>query len=409
MEFKHRQLENGLTVIGEVNPAAQSAAVGFFVRTGSRDETPAVSGVSHFLEHMMFKGPKSMTALEVNEVFDRLGAKYNAFTSEENTVYYAAVLPEYLRDVTDLWTKLMRPSLRDDDFNIEKNVILEEIAMYKDLPQFDVMDQCRSLYFDGHPCGNSVLGSVESITALTAEQMREYFSRRYAPNNLTAVFCGNFDFDTVCRDLEQKCGHWQPAAVGRELSGFAGTQQSRSKQKDGLVRDHICLMSPAVSMQDPRRFAASLLGMIVGDDTGSRYFWALVDPALVEDAAMQFESMDGVGIFCSYLRCRPDKTAEVMRIVGDIFEELARNGVTEDELHAAKNKVLALLTVKSEQPMGRLVNLGFNWVYRQEYRSVRDDVEAVRAVTRRDVLDLIRDFPMQGFTRFTLGPSQTGD
>jgi predicted Zn-dependent peptidase len=409
MEFKHRQLENGLTVIGEVNPAAQSAAVGFFVRTGSRDETPAVSGVSHFLEHMMFKGPESMTALEVNEVFDRLGAKYNAFTSEENTVYYAAVLPEYLRDVTDLWTKLMRPSLRDDDFNIEKNVILEEIAMYKDLPQFDVMDQCRSLYFDGHPCGNSVLGSVESITALTADQMREYFSRRYAPNNLTAVFCGNFDFDTVCRDLEQKCGHWRPAAVRRELSGFAGTQQSRSKQKDGLVRDHICLMSPAVSMQDPRRFAASLLGMIVGDDTGSRYFWALVDPALVEDAAMQFESMDGVGIFCSYLRCRPDKTAEVMRIVGDIFEELARNGVTEDELHAAKNKVLALLTVKSEQPMGRLVNLGFNWVYRQEYRSVRDDVEAVRAVTRRDVLDLIRDFPMQGFTRFTLGPSQTGD
>src|SRR6056297_1494736 len=132
MEFKKAVLDNGLTIIGEVNDQALSAAVGFFCRTGSRDETPEISGVSHFLEHMMFKGTDKMTALEVNKAFDQLGAKFNAFTSEENTVYYAAVLPEYIRDVTELWAQLMRPSLRDDDFNIEKNVIKEEIAMYKD-------------------------------------------------------------------------------------------------------------------------------------------------------------------------------------------------------------------------------------------------------------------------------------
>jgi len=172
MEFKKKELANGLVIIGEVNKSAKSAAVGFFVKTGSRDEGKQINGVSHFLEHMLFKGTERLSAFEVNEAFDRTGAQFNASTSEENTVFYAAVLPEFLAEVTGLWIELMRPSLRDKDFNIEKNVIKEEIAMYKDLPSFDVMDRCRSLHFDGHPCGNSVLGSEKSIDNLTADQMR---------------------------------------------------------------------------------------------------------------------------------------------------------------------------------------------------------------------------------------------
>ena len=151
MEFKNKQLPNGLNIIGEVNKNAKSAAVGFFVKTGSRDETMDINGVSHFLEHMLFKGTDKLSAFEVNEAFDKTGAQFNAFTSEELTVFYAAVLPEYLAEVTDLWSQLMRPILRDDDFNMEKNVIKEEIAMYQDMPNFEVMDRCRSLHFEGHP------------------------------------------------------------------------------------------------------------------------------------------------------------------------------------------------------------------------------------------------------------------
>lgn len=171
MEFKKKKLANGLAVIGEVNKSAKSAAVGFFVKTGSRDESKQINGASHFLEHMLFKGTERLSAFEVNEAFDRTGAQFNAFTSEENTVFYAAVLPEYLVEVTELWIELMRPALRDEDFDIEKNVIKEEIAMYKDLPSYDVLDRCRSLHFDSHPCGNSILGGEESIGNLTAEQM----------------------------------------------------------------------------------------------------------------------------------------------------------------------------------------------------------------------------------------------
>jgi predicted Zn-dependent peptidase len=405
MEFRNTILSNGLAIVGELNGSAQSAAVGFFVRTGSRDETPAISGVSHFLEHMMFKGTDKFSAMEVSEAFDQLGAKFNAFTSEENTVYYAAVLPEYLLEVTDLWFQLMRPSLRDDDFNIEKNVIKEEIAMYKDMPQFDVMDRCRALHFKDHPCANSVLGTDESITILTAEKMREYFTNRYAPNNMVLACCGNLDFDAICSLAETKCAQWEPTDVKRTLSFYNGSREKLRKEKTNLLREHICLVSPAVAMQDERKFATSMLSMIIGDYTGSRFFWALLDTAIAETAAMQYESMDGVGALYSYIRCSPANALKAIEIVKDIFENLTADGVTEDELQKARNKVLSALTIKSELPMGRLTSLGFNWVYIEEYRSVADDVEAIKAVTVDDINAVIAEFNPADFTQLSIGPA----
>ena len=405
MNFECRTLDNGLTIIGEVNPLAQSAAVGFFVRTGARDETKQISGVSHYLEHMLFKGTDTLSALEVNAAFDRLGAKFNAFTSEENTVYYAAVLPEYLMDVAELWMQLMRPSLRNDDFDIEKNVILEEIAMYKDLPQFEVMDQARALHFEKHPCGNSVLGTNESITSLTAEQMRSYFSKRYAPNNMVLACSGNFDFEALCQLANEQCAAWSTVDTTRELEDFSGTFESKHIQNPNLVRQHICLLSPSLSMQDPRRFATSLLGMILGDDSGSRYYWGLTEPALAEIAAMQCESMDGTGVFYSYLCCDPGKTQTVMEVVGSILAELEKTGISTTELEAAKNKMLSALTIRCEQPMGRLVSLGFNWIYNHQYQSVQQDVDAIKAVNVADISYLIQQLKPAKFTMLSLGPN----
>lgn len=406
MEFKSEKLENGLVIIGEINKSAKSTAVGFFVNTGSRDETEQINGVSHFLEHMLFKGTDKLSALQVNEAFDRTGAQFNAFTSEENTVYYAAVLPEYLAEVTKLWTQLMRPALRDEDFDIEKNVIKEEIAMYKDLPSFDAMEQCRTLHFDGHPCGNSVLGSEESIDNLTAEQMRDYFARRYAPNNIVLACAGNFDWNQICSLAANSCGDWQQQTVERKLSHSDGSRKKQRQEKANLAREHICLMSAGVSAQDPRRFAASLLGMIVGDDVGSRFFWELVDKALAEAASMQFGGMDGTGAFCSYIRCSSDNAAKVLDLVRGIFDDLARNGVTEDELTKAKNKILSELVIKNELPMGRLVDLGFNWTYLQKYQTIEDDVNAIKAVTVDDVHLLIEQFRLGDFTQLSLGPAR---
>jgi predicted Zn-dependent peptidase len=187
----------------------------------------------------------------------------------------------------------MRPSLRDEDFNIEKNVIKEEIAMYQDLPSFDVMDRCRALHFDGHPCGNSVLGSAESIDGLTADQMREYFAKRYAPNNMVLACAGNFDWDQIRSIAAESCNKWLEQSVDRKLEHSAGSKKKDRAEKANLAREHMCLMSEGVSAQDPARFAASLLGTIIGDDVGSRFFWELVDKALAEAASMSYGAMDG--------------------------------------------------------------------------------------------------------------------
>ena len=405
MEFKNEKLANGLALIGEVNKSAKSAAVGFFVKTGSRDEVPETSGVSHYLEHMLFKGTEKLSAIEVNEAFDRTGAQFNAFTSEENTVFYAAVLPEYLAEVTQLWADLMRPSLRDEDFDIEKNVIKEEIAMYQDLPSFDVMDRCRALHFDGHACGNSVLGSEESIDGLTADQMREYFARRYAPNNMVLACAGNFDWDRIRSIANESCGKWSKQVVGRNLEHFGGSKKKERVEKANLAREHICLMSEGVSAQDPTRFAASLLGTIIGDDVGSRFFWELVDKAIAEAASMAYGAMDGTGAFYSYIRCSNNNVPKVLDIVGCVLDDLARDGVTEDELRTAKNKILSALVIKNELPMGRLIGLGFNWAYLEQYRTIEDDVASIKAVTVDGVNALIERLKPGDFTRLSIGPA----
>ena len=406
MEFKKKILDNGLCLIGEFNKSAKSAAIGFFVKTGSRDETMQINGVSHYLEHMLFKGTDKLSALEVNEAFDRTGAQFNAFTSEENTVFYAAMLPEYLAEVTDLWTRLLRPALRDDDFEMEKNVIKEEIAMYKDMPSFDVMDQCRSLHFGGHACGYSVLGSDESIDALTAEQMREYFSRRYAPNNIVVACAGDFDWEQVCSLIEGPCGKWEKAAADRELTDYRGSGKKKRIEKSNLAREHICLMSAGMSAQDPSRFAATLLGTVIGDDVGSRFFWELVDKALAEAAVMQFAAMDGTGVFCSYIRCGSENVSTVMDIVRKVFESVSAKGISEDELRKAKNKILSALVIKNELPMGRLIDLGFNWTYLEQHRTVEDDIEAIKAVTVDDVHSVIERCNPGEFTQFSIGPEK---
>jgi predicted Zn-dependent peptidase len=406
MEFKWQKLANGLVIIGELNESAKSSAAGFFVRTGSRDEDAQINGVSHFLEHMLFKGTEKLNSFEVNQAFDNTGAQFNAFTSEESTVFYAAVLPEYLEEIVELWAQLMRPALREDDFNVEKNVIKEEIAMYKDLPSFDISDRCRALYFDGHPCGNSVLGSEDSIDALRVEQMRGYFQRRYAPNNIILACTGKFDWNHICSLAEKSCAGWRENAAQRVLKPSSGNITKQRITKANLVREHICLMSAAVSAQDPRRFAASLLSTIIGDDNGSRFFWELVDKALAEEASMQFNDMDGTGVLSSYLRCSSENLSRVLDIINDIFLELSKKGVTADELKKAKNKTLSALVLKNELPMGRLIDVGFNWIYLQRYLTIEEEVTMVKAVTVDDINLLIEQLKPGDFTQLIMGPDK---
>jgi predicted Zn-dependent peptidase len=403
--FYQCQLPNGLTIIGEPAESARSVAVGFFVRTGSRDETPAEAGVSHFLEHMVFKGTPRRTALDVNKDFDRIGASYNAFTSEENTVFYAAILPEYLPDAVDILADILRPSLRDEDFDMEKNVILEEIGMYEDQPGWAAYDRAKRHYFRDHPLGPAVLGTTESIKALKREQMHDYFRRRYVAPNVTVVCAGNFDFNQLVSLVQAATDKWQAGPIGRDnIRPAVGPKTLETCQRETVAQEHVILISPAPAANSPLRHAADLLAVAVGDDSGSRLYWELVDPGHADSADTSYHEYEGTGIFYTSFSGEPARAAENRAIVRRVFADVQQAGITAEELQQAKNKVLSRVVRGSERPMGRMQALGMAWTYLGTYRSVDDELTAFEAVTVADVRRVLDEYPINMPTELAFGP-----
>jgi predicted Zn-dependent peptidase len=405
MPFHSQKLANNLQIIGETSPSARSVALGFFVRTGSRDETPEVSGVTHFLEHMVFKGTPRRSALDVNRDFDRIGADYNAFTSEENTVFHAAVLPEYVPQAVDILADILRPSLREDDFQMEKKVIINEIGRYEDQPMWSAYDNARRIHFGEHRLGNSVLGTPASITALARDQMHEYFQHRYVASNITVAVAGNFDWPAFVRLVDEHCGRWNDRPVGREcLYEPSGTRRFEVLTRPKVTQEYLVLMTPGPSATDPLRHAAHLLAMAVGDDSGSRLYWALIDPGLADSASCSFDENEGAGAFFTSFSGEPDTARENLEIVQDVLGQTQRGGITEEELTQARNKMLSRVVRSSERPKGRMVALGMNWVYQHEYRSVDDDLKSYEGVTLADVRRVLDRYPLDRLTTLALGP-----
>jgi predicted Zn-dependent peptidase len=410
MSFHSHTLPNGLQLIGETSPSARSVALGFFVRTGSRDETPEESGVSHFLEHMMFKGTPRRTAHDVNLDFDRIGASNNAYTSEENTVYYAAVLPEYLPRAIDILADILRPSLRVEDFDTEKQVILEEIGMYDDQPGWAAGDHARKIYYGPHPLGHSVLGSTASVSALTRDQMHAYFSRRYAPNNLIVSAAGNFDWNAYVRLIAEACGGWEPAEAGREnRTEWAGVGGLHVLTRAKVQQEHVMFMSGGPPADSPLRYAADTLALAVGDDSGSRLYWELVDPGLAESADCSYYENDGSGCASASYSCEPEEVSGNLAIVQKVLAEVQKDAITEDELQQAKSKIASRVVRGSERPMGRMQAIATSWSYTGEYRDVDKELENFDAVTLADIRAYLDRYPIDKATVIAFGPLENVD
>ncbi len=404
MEFRKSVLSNGLHLIGEINPRAQSAAVGFYVRTGSRNETEDCSGVSHFLEHMAFKGNEQFTAADVNRVFDELGANYNAQTGEEFTLYYAAVLPEYLPRVFELLSALMQPTLRQEDFEVEKQVILEEIGMYDDMPAFLAHDQMMAAHFAHHSLGQSILGTKESIVALTAEQMRTYFGQRYHTGNITLVATGRVDWEQIVSLANQHCLTFPQGSRQEQWALCAPTNSRVVSSRPALSQAHTMLFATAPTSRDPRRFAAEMLSVIVGDGDSGRLYWELVDPGHAESCDMAYNEFFDNGVWGGYLCCDAEETETNISRIREVYEQINHSGVTADEVDEAFNKVASRIVLRSERPMGRLSVIGGDWVYREEYQSVEQEIAAYRRVTQSDIRQLLDQYPLAMTTITELKP-----
>lgn len=405
MAFHLHRLANGLEILGETIPTAISVGVGFYVKTGARDEHGSESGVSHFLEHMVFKGTPRRTALEVNLHFDRIGANYNAYTSEEATVYYAAVLPEYLTEIVDILADIVRPSLRLEDFETEKQVILEEIGMYDDMPTFAASDFARKIYYANHPLGNSILGSKESIVALKRDQMQTYYDRRYGANNIVFAIAGNFDWPSVIAMLEQQCGQWPTGTPGRaNLTPAPGVGGVHRQVKATVAQEHLLLISPGPSAQDPLRYAAATLALAIGDDSGSRFYWELVHPGAVESASCGLEQNEGSGSVMSSFSCEPDEAAENYATMLRILAEVQESNITEEELITAKCKIASRLVRASERTMGRMRMLAGSWIDHQEFPDLDRDLARFEALSLASLREVLDTFPLTNLTTIAYGP-----
>ena len=404
MEFLKHTLPNGLEIVAECNDAAYSTALGFFVRTGARDENDAVAGVSHFLEHMAFKGTPSRSADDVNREFDEMGAHYNAFTNEETTVFYAAVLPEHQDRAVELLADILRPSLREDDFNTEKQVILEEIQMYEDQPPFGADDKCRALHYGAHPLGRSVLGTAKSVGGLSAKAMLDYFRRRYSPGNIVLAGAGRIDFDRLVDLVRRRCGDWTPAATGRAVEPVQARDGFQVLRKETATQQYVLQLAAGPAAEDADRYAAKLLATVLGDDSGSRLYWELVDPGLAEHVSLSHGEHQGAGMLMTYLTCDPEHAASNLQCIFDVYRRAEAEGVTPAELEQAQSKIRSRLVLSSERPRGRLFAVGNDWVYRREYHPLERELDAVAGVTVADLAAVLAKYPLTRATTVAIGP-----
>ncbi len=404
MEFLSAVLPNGLEVVAECNRQAVSAAFGFFVRTGARDETAAESGVSHFLEHMAFKGRGDVRSDEINRRFDAMGATCNAFTSEESTGYFAAVLPEFQTAAVRLLADLLRPDLRPDDFEMERQVILEEINMYEDQPPFGADDQLRAAFFGSHPLSHSVLGTRQSISEMTRELMIDYHRRRYAPANVVLAAAGNVDFGRLVEEARAATAEWSgpPAVVDRQDPTHRTARLLLHKPSAAM--EYIVRLSPAPPAVHPLRAAASVLATVVGDEVGSRLFWELVDPGRAESAGMSFHDYFDAGFFAADLVCNPEDVRENYAVFQRIFHSVQTAGVHRKEIDQAKNKIISRVVLGQERPSHRLFAVAGDWLYDRRYRPLPTVIEEFAAVTANEIGQLLELFPLTACAVAAVGP-----
>jgi len=403
LTFHSHRLANGLQILAEENPDSHSFAAGLFVKTGARDETDPLSGVSHFLEHMMFKGSAQYTWEEVNRIFDEMGARYNAFTTEEMTAYYANVLPEFTARTIEHLSHLLRPAIRTGDFDTEKKVILEEIAMYLDDPNHRIYEALMKAHFGSHPLSKSVLGSIDSITALTRDQMADYFAAHYGPGNMVLSVTGRLDFANIVELADQYCSAWQPAEFQRPATRPAFSPAQKRLVDGKLNRMYTMAMTPGPSAQDERRFAARVLADVIGDSEGSRFYWSLVDNAIAEDAEFGFYPHDDCGSFYVALVTEPDRAEQALEIARKELETIKRD-LSADEVERARNKIASSIVLQGEAPVGRMQAIAGNWIYSKEYRSLEQDTATLAGLTTDSLRSVMKDFPFDPMTVVTLGP-----
>jgi predicted Zn-dependent peptidase len=408
-------LPGGLRVVTEAMPSARSATLGLWTKVGSRDESPSLAGATHFLEHLLFKGTKRRTALDISAELDAVGGELNAFTGKEYTCYHARVLdadvPLAIDVLCDMVTSSLMPA---HEVESERGVILEEIAMHDDDPDDVIHDAFVAQLYGDTPLGRSITGSVASINALTRRQIHGYYRRRYTADNLVFAAAGNVDHADVVRRV--RAAFEQADALGDPSRRPAPV---RMKSQPVLAHTGAVMLErpteqtsfvmgmPAYARNDPRRFALAALNATIGGGTSSRLFQEVRERRGLAYTIYSFTSQHvDAGYFAVAGGCLPDRVDDVLAICRDELAKVAASGVTIEELARAKGQIRGGLVMGLEDSSSRMSRIGKAEVVPGGVLSIDESLARIDAVTLDDVHGVARDILDAETTLAVLGPAK---
>ncbi|MGG1616859.1 M16 family metallopeptidase [Paenibacillus sp. NRS-1782] len=379
------QLKNGLRVVIEKIPTVRSVSFGIWVKTGSRNETPDNSGISHFIEHMLFKGTERFDAKEIAEQFDAIGGNVNAFTSKEYTCYYAKVLDEHLPIAVDVLSDMFFNSKLDhEELAKEKNVILEEISMYEDTPDDMVHDLLSRAAYGGHPLAYPILGTEKHLLAMNSSHLSDYMKEHYTIDNTVISVAGNID-DSLVELLERHFGHFDNHGTASPLTApvFNGELLYHEKATE---QNHICLSLPGFATGDDLQYAMVLLNNAIGGGMSSRLFQEIREKRGLAYSVYSYHSSHAdSGMFTIYAGTAPKQTKDVLDLTLELLQDVAVKGLDDNELRKGKEQLKGSLILSLEGTGSRMNRLGKNELMLGRHYTLDQMIEHIEQVTADDV------------------------
>ena len=410
MHYELSTLPNGLRVITQDMPSVHSATIGAWVDTGSRDETPAEAGCSHFLEHLLFKGSDKMTAHQIAEGFDAIGARHNAFTSKEYTVYWAKLRAADLAYAVDVFGEMLRqPAFRQEEIDSERHVVLEEINMNEDDPT-DVAHELfvRKLWAE-HPLSPPILGTRDSITGMARDTIAGYWRRRYTPKSIVIAAAGRIDHEQLVAMIGEAFADWDGDEIGRDHVATDSPQGVSLRTKD-TEQAHLVLGNRSLKRSDERRFAADVVDHVLGSGMSSRLFREVREQRGLAYAVHSFRiPFAETGANAIYVGTTPTQAPEVLKLLRTELDKIVSTGLTEEELERAKGHVRGSLALSLEDSNSRMSRLGRNELTGIEHLSVDEVIERIDAVTLADTVEVATAMYSGPFVLGAVGPFEPGE
>ncbi len=384
--IKTKQLDCGTTLVMENIPHIQSVALGAWVRAGAIDEPASIAGVSHYIEHMMFKGTEKRTAKEIASDVDKIGGQFNAFTGKEATCYYIKTLSDNLGKAAEILLDMILNSKMDpEEMEKERNVIREEIKMIQDTPDDDVHDTVCELVFKGNPLGNSIIGTPETLSRIDRSELIGYMRREYTRDSLVIAIAGNFDEDKICELFENRLTKLEAAKEKKERHPKPYEPRYNVKTKD-IEQSHVSFALPGVSMVDEDYYAMGLLSNIMGGSMSSRLFQSIREQkGLAYSVYSVSSAFSNAGYFNIYAGVAHDKIRDAIAAIKEELETLGRNGVTEEELATAKEQMKSSYIFAQENVNGRMFSIGKNMALCRRTQSPQEVIAGFDKVTMDDM------------------------